>query len=249
MPMLRIGRTVIDYELRRSKAVRERRITVTPERVEVVAPASDLDEDVAAFLGRKRKWIFDSVQELRELSAKQHVVPRLMTGSKIPYRGRMSRLTVRRTDGPRIEIAHRNGFLVDLPSGVHSEAVEEIVATELKLWLKSQVRRDVSAIVKMYQSRFGLRPRSVRVTDLASGWGSCGAEGTLHINWHLVFAPKKVLEYVVVHELAHLRHRSHGPRFWEFLEFMLPDYRAPKAWLDQYQGNLRASFLTRDRSI
>lgn len=245
MPALRVGKTLINYDLRRSRTVRERRITVTPERVEVVAPASDLDEDIAAFLGRKRKWIFDSVQELRELSAKQHVVPRLMTGSKIPYRGRMSRLTVRRTDAPRIEIAYRNGFLVDLPTSVHPQAVEEIVATELKLWLKSQVRRDVLEIVKTYQSRFGLRPRSVRVADLASGWGSCGAEGTLHVNWHLVFAPKKVLEYVVVHELAHLRHRSHGPRFWDFLELILPEYRLPKAWLEKHQAKLGASFLVR----
>jgi len=84
-------------------------------------------------------------------------------------------------------------------------------------------------IVRSYRTRFGLKPLSVRVADLATGWGSCGDEGTVHIDWTLVFAPKKVLEYVVVHELAHLQHRSHGDTFWAFMEFMLPDYRQPKA--------------------
>ncbi len=243
MPVLQVGETAIPYDLRRSATVRERRITVTPDGVEVVAPLNDLDDDLAAFLDRKRQWVFDSFQELKELAASRPVVPRFMTGSKVPFRGRMSRLTVRRTDGPRIEIAHRNGFLVDLPAWVLPEQAETIVATQLKLWLKAQVRRDVMDIVRSYKTRFGLKPRSVRVADLATGWGSCGAEGTVHINWTLVFAPKKVLEYVVAHELAHLQHRSHGDSFWAFMEFILPDYRQPKAWLDAHQGGLDAAFL------
>lgn len=247
MPVLQVGETAIPYDLRRSASVRERRITVTPDGVEVVAPLNDLDDDLAAFLDRKRQWVFDSFQELKELAASRPVVPRFMTGSKVPFRGRMSRLTVRRTDGPRIEIAHRNGFLVDLPAWVLPEQAETIVATQLKLWLKSQVRRDVMDIVRSYKARFGLKPRSVRVADLATGWGSCGAEGTIHINWTLVFAPKKVLEYVVVHEIAHLQHRSHGDAFWAFIEFMLPDYRQPKAWLEAHQGGLDAAFLALGR--
>lgn len=243
MPVLQVGETAIPYDLRRSATVRERRITVTPDGVEVVAPLNDLDDDLAAFLDRKRQWVFDSFQELKELAASRPVVPRFMTGSKVPFRGRMARLTVRRTDGPHIEITHRNGFLVDLPAWVAPEQAEQTVATELKLWLKRQVRRDVMDIVRSYKARFGLKPRSVRVADLATGWGSCGAEGTVHINWTLVFAPKKVLEYVVVHELAHLQHRSHGDTFWAFMEFMLPDYRQPKAWLDAHQGGISGAIF------
>ncbi|MES0000575.1 M48 family metallopeptidase [Mesorhizobium sp. M0051] len=94
-----------------------------------------------------------------------------------------------------------------------------------------------------YSSRFGLAPRSIRVADFANGWGSCGAEGNILINWHLVFAPKKVLEYVIAHEVAHLRHRSHGPPFWDFLRTIAPDFEASKAWLDANQGSLSAEFL------
>jgi predicted metal-dependent hydrolase len=152
-------------------------------------------------------------------------------------------LTVRRSDADRMEITYRNGFIVDLPSWVDNDA-HELVASELKLWLRQRARKDVADIARQYGSRFGLAPRSVRVADFISGWGSCGAEGNVLINWQLIFAPKKVMEYVVVHELAHLQHRSHGREFWDFLRVMIPDYEGAKAWLDKHQSELSADFLT-----
>ncbi|WP_309606651.1 M48 family metallopeptidase [Phenylobacterium sp.] len=132
---------------------------------------------------------------------------------------------------------------MDLPSWVTPEAAEAIVATEIKLWLRRRVRRDVHEIAAAYGARFGLKPRALRVAEFATGWGSCGPNGTIQIDWRLVFAPKRVLEYVVVHEVAHLKHRSHGEEFWAFLGTMLPDYERAKGWLEMHQGSLDATFL------
>lgn len=243
MPSLRVGRTEIPYELRRSAAAAERRITVTPGAVEVLALATDDDAAVQGFLERKRQWLFDTVREMDEAVAKRPVVPRFMTGSKIPFRGRQSSLTVRRHSGRQIEVAHRNGFLVDLPPWVTDEAADAVVATRVKLWLRRRVRLDVGEIVSAYGERFGLKPRTIRIAEFVGGWGSCGPTGTLHIDWRLVFAPKRVLEYVVVHEMAHLKHRSHGAAFWEFVATMMPDYERPKGWLETNGGSLDAAFL------
>src|SRR6266436_7498178 len=109
-------------------------------------------------LNRKRKWLFNTVRELSEFSANASVVPRFMTGSKIPYRGRRLSLTVRRHDGPHVEITFRNGFIVDLPSWVALESADAIVAQEIKQWLKQRVRRDVREIAEVYIDRFGLKP-------------------------------------------------------------------------------------------
>ncbi|HWK42505.1 MAG TPA: M48 family metallopeptidase [Croceibacterium sp.] len=109
--------------------------------------------------------------------------------------------------------------------------------------MKQRARRDVQEIVADYGWRFGLVPRSIRVADFANGWGSCGPEGNVLINWHLIFAPRKVLEYVVVHELAHLRVRSHGPEFWGLLAALLTDYEQSRLWLDRHQRELSADFL------
>ena len=92
--------------------------------------------------------------------------------------------------------------------------------------------------------RFGLVPRSIRVADFTNGWGSCGPEGNVIINWHLIFAPRKVLEYVVGHELAHLRVRSHGVEFWSLLGWILPNFEPSRTWLDRHQSTLSDHFLS-----
>jgi predicted metal-dependent hydrolase len=239
---LQVGRTAIPYELRRSATAAARRITVTPGHVEVVALSDDDDDAIAAFLDRKRRWLFDTVREMERVTASRHSVPRFITGSKIPYRGRKMPLTVRRSDAGRVEVIYRNGFVVDLPAWAGKDT-DTLVATELKLWLKQRARRDAREIAASYGRRFGLVPRSVRVGDFAAGWGSCGAEGNVLINWHLIFAPRKVLEYVVVHELAHLRERSHDIAFWNGVHALMPTYEEPRRWLDRHQSNLSADFL------
>lgn len=239
---LRVGRTTIAYELRRSATAAARRITVTPGHVEVVALSDDDDDAVIAFLDRKRQWLFDTVREMERVTANRHSVPRFITGSKIPYRGRKMPLTVRRSNAARVEVAYRNGFLVDLPTWA-GEDTDRLVATELKFWLKQRARRDTREIAASYERRFSLTPKSVRVGDFTAGWGSCGAEGNVLINWHLIFAPRKVLEYVVVHELAHLQDRTHGPTFWNRIKAMLPDYDAARDWLTRCEASLSSDFL------
>jgi len=241
MPTVQIGKKAIPYELRRSATVSERRITVTPGHVEVLAPATDDELEVAHFLDRKRKWLFNTVREMERITANRHSVPRFATGSKIPYRGRKMPLTVRRTDAERCTVTYRNGFIVDLPHWAGSYP-DHLVASELKHWLKQRARRDVKEIAADYGKRFGLVPRSIRVSDFANGWGSCGLEGSILINWHLIFAPRKVLEYVVVHELAHLRVRSHGPDFWTLVRTLQPGFACSKQWLEQNQSVVTFDF-------
>ncbi|TXN17205.1 M48 family metallopeptidase [Methylobacterium sp. WL122] len=248
MGVVRIGQTEVAYELRRSAAASERRITVTPGHIEVVALTTDDEVEIDAFLTRKRQWLFNALRELETKTAKRAVVPRFMTGSKIPFRGRMARLTVRRHDGPDIHISYRSGFLVDLPSWVHDVNQDAIVATEIKLWLKRRVRRDVMELASVYHRRFGLKPRTIRVADMKSGWGACGPTGSILINWTLVFAPKAVLEYVVAHELAHLSVRSHGLEFWSYMAVLMPDYARSKGWLDRNQGSLDAEIFAVKRT-
>ena len=242
MPTLQIGRTEILYELRRSATASERRITVTPGHVEVLALTNDDEEAVAGFLDRKRQWLLNTVREMERIPANRHSVPRFMTGSKIPYRGRKMPLTVRRTDAERANVIYRNGFIVDLPHWAGGDA-DHLVASELRHWLKQRARRDVKKIAADYGKRFGLVPRSIRVADFASGWGSCGPEGNLLINWHLIFGPKSVLEYVVVHELAHLRYRSHDKVFWTYLRIIYPRLDMAKDWLSKHQHLLSHQFL------
>jgi predicted metal-dependent hydrolase len=69
-------------------------------------------------------------------------------------------------------------------------------------------------------------------------WGSCGQDRQIHLNWHLIFAPRPVFEYAVVHELCHLKHRNHEPEFWQLVGSILPDWQSRKDWLDKNENML-----------
>lgn len=86
----------------------------------------------------------------------------------------------------------------------------------------------------------GPEPERVRITDTSSRWGSCSETGTLSFSWRLVLAPVSVLDYVVVHELAHLDHLDHSPAFWSAVERALPGWRAPHDWLRDHGHELHA---------
>ena len=88
--------------------------------------------------------------------------------------------------------------------------------------------------------RLGVAYTRIRIADQRSRWGSCSSRGTLSFNWRLALAPPAVLDYVVVHEVCHLREPNHGPRFWTFVERLRPGYREPKRWLREHGHALQA---------
>lgn len=178
MPTLQVGKTPIEYELRRSGAVRERKIVVTPGHVTVLALPSDDESLIAALLDRKREWLFNTVREMDATIAARHTIPRFITGAKIPYRGRKVGLLVRHTDSERTSVTHNNRFVVDLPHWMGLET-DELVASELQHWLKQRARRDVTAIVAELFRKFGLTPASLRVGELANAWDIAAPKDTL----------------------------------------------------------------------
>ncbi len=193
----------------------------------------DNDEDVRGFLVRKERWLFDNTQKVNDLVSKGNHVHRFITGVKIPYRGRRMKLTIARKTTPDVDVSFRHGFVVSLPDYVRTEAQDCIVGDALRIWMKRQVKNDVRAITARYGRKYDLFPRAVRVKDQKHIWGSCSKDGTININWHLVYAPKPVLEYAVLHELCHLKHRTHCHGFWGLVKQLMPDYEARKNWLDK----------------
>ena len=79
----------------------------------------------------------------------------------------------------------------------------------------------------------GWQPKKVRLSNARSRWGSCTVKGTIAINWRLVLAPIEIIDYIVVHELAHLVERNHSKRFWEKVRLHIPDYKGRKKWLKE----------------
>jgi len=108
----------------------------------------------------------------------------------------------------------------------------EHAARRLRDFLKREARRILDARVTHYAGMIGVKPKRIIVRDTASRWGSCSSGRLLSFSWRLVLAPPFVLDYVVAHEVAHLREMNHSPRFWRLLESMAGNVEKPQAWLN-----------------
>jgi len=239
MPTLTVGSTEIPYRLRRSEVATKARIVVTPGTVELVVPTSATDDDIAGALHRRRGWLVRETRRMAERVASAPTVGRFRSGAKIPFRGRLMRLTVEPTQSSLVEVTYRNGFVVAFPRELSDQSRDALIESALRLWLRKRLRDDVVALVRQHGEPNGLKPKAVRLKDQKHLWGSCGRDRVLNLNWHLIFAPKTVLEYAVVHELCHLRYRNHDSPFWTMVGSIMPDWERRKRWLDRNEGFLK----------
>jgi predicted metal-dependent hydrolase len=131
-----------------------------------------------------------------------------------------------------VEVSYRNGFVVGCPQAVSEAARDDLIEDALRLWFRKRLRQDVADLVRRHGEPNGLKPKDIQIKHQKHILGSCGLDRVVNLNWHLVFAPRTLLEYAVVHELCHLRHRTHDGAFWGLVATILPDWEARKAWLD-----------------
>jgi predicted metal-dependent hydrolase len=111
---------------------------------------------------------------------------------------------------------------------------------DIERWYREEARSAVTSAVATESRRLGVRPGRIGIRDPRTRWGSCSARGNLSFSWRLVIAPAEVLEYVVVHELCHLRELNHSKRFYRLLDEVRPGWRAQSAWLRDFGQELLA---------
>jgi predicted metal-dependent hydrolase len=222
---------VSPYQIRRSGRARRLRITVRPAGVEVVAPLRMRDADIAAFVRDNQRWIESKLEAIRRRFAAHAGSSRLVDGARIPFRGGWQRLQVVHGGRLRPLVRHDGDIRVELPGQVPAALLESEVERALTGWLRREARAEAKALIDRYGPRHRLVPRGLVIKAHRTLWGSCTAADVINLNWRLILAPPEVLDYVVVHELCHLRHRHHQPPFWRLVAEILPDYGQQRRWL------------------
>jgi len=242
MPVLTIGGTEIPYEVRFSDQAKRKRIIVTPGRVEVVAPVGtpmDGGKSVLEYVERKRRWIFDSVVEIKEKHRKL-LKQQYASGAKLQYRGRWLMLDVQTADVDQVEIRCRSKFEVVAPAGLEGEERQQAIRTAFDQWLRDRALRDLKRFAERNRRALGIEAAGCRLSDSKSAWGTCGKDKVIRIHWRLIQAPAVAMEYVVAHEVVHLVHRNHSPEFWRLLAQAMPDWEERKVMLERWEGEHRA---------
>lgn len=129
------------------------------------------------------------------------------------------------------KFAFQSGFILSVKE--KKNARELFIA-----WYKSEAKKVLAERVEWCARRAGISYKSIKITTANRRWGSCSTSGNLNFSWRLIMAPLSVIDYVVVHELAHLEHRNHSKAFWNTVKVMYPNYEKAKVWLRTNEGTL-----------
>lgn len=239
------GFTVTERVSRRARSIR---IDVRPSGdVVLTIPHRVAPRAAHAFLARQRGWIERTRARLLA-QPRAGAAPRLrFDGSdRLPLRGAPMRLLVRVAAGRRSG-AHLEGDALVLSVPAARLADHGWLRRVLAGFLAAEAGRDARRLLDEEGARLGLRHAGLTVRDMRSRWGSCGPDGRISLSLRLVMAPPEAFRYVVVHELCHLRWRSHGPRFWALVARQMPDYERHRAWLRR-DGEALMRWELRDRA-
>lgn len=194
--------------------------------VRVLAPlALDL-ETIRRFVRARGAWIERKLAEQRHQPADVSTLP--ATGALLPFLGESLQLVLTPGRGAASRTAD-NRLIVPTQS-------PEQGLRKLKQWYRSETLRHASISARVWVERLGRSPRGFVVREQKTRWGSCSSEGVVSLNWRLLLGSPDLFEYVLVHELCHLRHHHHGPRFWAEVAALLPDYMDRRARLRRFPG-------------
>ncbi len=221
----------VTFSIFRSKR-RKRTIAFKMERdgsLRVLAPFSASLSSVTKILHKRAAWI------ARELADRKHALPEndFTDGAVFSYLGHT--YTLRITQGgnaPRLCLLSPRVLRVHVPDETLSQDnLQQEVRLEILLWLKKRAKIKFKKRLDLWAERLGVRYKKLIVTDPERRWGSCSVDNIIRLNWRLMMAPLPILDYVVAHELCHVHHKNHAPRFWSFLAQAMPDCQARRKTL------------------
>ncbi|MDR3207797.1 MAG: M48 family metallopeptidase [Oscillospiraceae bacterium] len=198
--------------------------------VEVRAPMRMPRREIDRFLSVKEDWIARRLAESAVL-AEQRAGFTLAYGDRIPYRGTLYPITAKP--------GRRTGFDGDSFWMPPAQSPEDIKASCVRIY-RLLARRTLTEKALAFAEGMGVMPAGVKINGAKTRWGSCSARKSLNFSWRLMMAEEALIDYVVIHELAHLREMNHSPRFWKLVADVLPDYPARREGLKALQKKLSA---------
>ncbi|MDF3351098.1 M48 family metallopeptidase [Sulfitobacter sp. KE34] len=238
-PVLTYGGETLSYRVQ-TDGFRTTKIAIHVEpdgEIIVDAPESADPAEIRRAMQKRARWVFTQVQKARERF--KHVRDKeYVSGEEVLYLGRRYVLKVIKDDthrgavklkGNRLEVPSRSGSPESVRAGVWA-------------WYRVKARDYFDRRLAEWEQKLpwvSSRP-PFRLQEMEKRWGSCTASGEIILNPHLIKAPRECIDYVILHELAHLRHHNHSPEFWNTINFADPDWQRKKALLDGAAEQLTA---------
>ena len=219
-----VSRFVIDSIIRSGR--KSVALVVTADAKLIVrAPYRTSVRYIEDLVRQKQKWIAEK-QQAAMLRNEAHKVKQVVEGEEFLFLGELYRLELR-AGKPLVEL-QPGKLLLQAKTAEDAEPL-------LEAWYRKHARRVLAERTAYYSKLTGLRPKSISITGARRRWGSCGPKNSLNFTWRLVMAPLDVIDYVAVHELAHIEFKNHSANFWNSVASILPEYKKCRKWLADNQ--------------
>ncbi len=196
--------------------------------LKVTVPPHVPEREVNDFVERNRGWLKSKLDLVPDK-------PDVREGIKIPIRG-INHLIVRQ---PGRGVTHTE-MGDDGSAQIVVFGDEKFVRRRVADFLKKEAKREIEQLVAHHSSKVGRRAKAVRFRDTTSRWGSCTSDGNLSFSWRIMMAPPQVINYLVAHEVAHLKEMNHSARFWALCKELCPETDKCKSWLKRNGNKLQA---------
>ncbi len=219
---VRVGGSTIEYEVRRSTRRKKTvQITLDGGAVQVYSPSATPAGDLRDIVRKRASWILSRVEE----SARAPAPKRFVSGETLPYLGRNLRVVVKRADvlSPEVRFDHWR-LCISAPKGIPRGARSERLRAAVVEWYRTRAAERLCASVEQWRRLLGVSVMPlILIGYQRRRWGSCGTDGTLRFSWRLMMLEPALIEYVAVHELAHLTFMNHSKAFWDLVSEVMPD--------------------------
>ena len=217
----------LNFQLIRSKRRRKTISLYIKEdgRIVICVPYHTPKGEIEGFIKERESWVIKKISE-KERSIKE-TEKAFIPGEKFLYLGESYPLEIGDTNQKGLPLKLSFGkFILDKD---HLEEARDLFIH----WYKREAKEKIEGRVHYFSNRLQLFPKGLKITSAKYRWGSCSRDSRLSLSWRIIMAPLSVIDYVLIHELVHIKEKNHSKRFWTYLEAILPDYRKHRLWLKE----------------
>lgn len=214
-----------DFPLEIKKSLRATRLTL---KIDAKKRIPVLTIPVLCSEKKAKKFVHDNIVWIQNALLKIPEIKKFENGEQISVLGK------------KVTITHMQNF-----RGTRIEGEKLLVGGDpeflhrrVKDFIKAQAKQDFSRRSKVLAEKLGKKINSVIIKDTKSRWGSCSSLNNINYNWRIALAPDFVIDYLVAHEVSHLKHRDHSPDFWKCVEQLCPNMKHGNTWLKKFGKNL-----------
>lgn len=239
MDYINFGTKRIDYTIKWGNRKKTLAINVTlASQVIVLAPNDFSREKIKTIVKKKALWILEKQEHFKRLTM---LFPEkeFVSGEQILLLGRKYRLKIMEENYSSIPKLSGRRILIYVHSNLAPEDRREIIKDALIRWYFAKSTKIIKQRITRYGKLLDLFPKKIIIKDQKKRWASCSGDGILRFNWRIATAPISIVDYVVVHELCHLKVKNHSSDFWKLVSLAIPDYQKRKDWLKNNTGIFR----------